>query len=477
MTAGRIPYWMVAAVILTASGLMGQEARDAEPGTGRNRLRDAVLATRSDIERALEELNALRETQAAERRPLAEQLDARRAEVGELRARSDRMRALRRQGEQEQLALVDQNQALTETCRFVASLLSEYRRSLETRADRAETETWSDTLDRVDRILIENTDFDGLPRVARDLLKLAAAKNNRKFGGMLIDGAAIDDAGIEHAGTFAVFGPASYFCAGDRVIAGTVVTRLGSAAPAVYGEFTEEEKLQVALLAGGKEAVVPIDVTGGDAYRVAQARTSFSEHVMKGGFVMIPLLAIGVLAAILMIWKTLTLSRVRVRPSSRMEAVLVALDGHNAELARSEAAALPEPLRAVLLEGIEHRNAPREHVEEILEERVLASVPRLERHLGLLAVLGGVAPLLGLLGTVTGMIHTFQLVTVFGTGDATLLSGGISEALVTTEFGLAIAIPVLLVHALLSRRVRTIVEQLEAVTARLIDTLKISRAV
>ena len=106
-----------------------------------------------------------------------------------------------------------------------------------------------------------------------------------------------------------------------------------------------------------------------------------------------------------------------------------------------------------------------------MHERALAVLPLLDRHLGLLAVLGGVAPLLGLLGTVTGMIHTFQLVTVFGSGDAKLLSGGISEALVTTEAGLIIAVPVLLVHAFLSRRVRTLVAALEQTVVGFVNRL------
>ena len=72
----------------------------------------------------------------------------------------------------------------------------------------------------------------------------------------------------------------------------------------------------------------------------------------------------------------------------------------------------------------------------------------------MLSVSAAAAPLLGLLGTVTGMIHTFRLITMFGTGDARLLSGGISEALVTTEAGLMVAIPALLIHAWCLRRVR-----------------------
>jgi biopolymer transport protein ExbB len=81
--------------------------------------------------------------------------------------------------------------------------------------------------------------------------------------------------------------------------------------------------------------------------------------------------------------------------------------------------------------------------------------------MALLAVLGAVAPLLGLLGTVTGMIETFRIITVHGTGDPKLMSGGISEALVTTELGLAVAIPVMLLHTVLSRRVDHVIGDME----------------
>ncbi len=77
-----------------------------------------------------------------------------------------------------------------------------------------------------------------------------------------------------------------------------------------------------------------------------------------------------------------------------------------------------------------------------------------------LAVLAAVSPLLGLLGTVTGMIETFQSITLFGTGDPKLMSGGISQALVTTQLGLAVAIPLVLLHSLLTGRVNRLIEQL-----------------
>ena len=191
---------------------------------------------------------------------------------------------------------------------------------------------------------------------------------------------------------------------------------------------------------------------------------------------MIPLLVIGVLAVLLVIWKLCELSRIRVGPDTAIDEVVRRASEGDDENARAAAGRLGEPLSTLLLAAVAHREAPKEHIEEILHEQVLTYVPRLERHLGTLAVFGGVAPLLGLLGTVTGMIHTFQLVTIFGTGDARLLSGGISEALVTTEFGLVIAIPVLLVHAFLARRVRTIIAALEGAAVNFVNALKLGKA-
>jgi uncharacterized membrane protein len=92
---------------------------------------------------------------------------------------------------------------------------------------------------------------------------------------------------------------------------------------------------------------------------------------------------------------------------------------------------------------------------------VLAEVPRINRHLPLLKIIAAVAPLMGLLGTVTGMIVTFQAITLFGAGDPRLMAGGISQALITTVLGLCVAIPMLLLHNLVQGRARGITELLQ----------------
>jgi biopolymer transport protein ExbB len=172
------------------------------------------------------------------------------------------------------------------------------------------------------------------------------------------------------------------------------------------------------------------------------------------------------------LWKFFQLARIPAGRAPDLGPVLGRAAAGDMDGARTAANELWTPLNRVVLAALEYRDASREHIEEILNERILSELPALERHLGSLAVLGGVSPLLGLLGTVTGMIHTFQLVTLFGTGDARLLSGGLSEALVTTEVGLVIAIPVLISHAYLARRVGSIVASIERSALELVNDMK-----
>ena len=124
--------------------------------------------------------------------------------------------------------------------------------------------------------------------------------------------------------------------------------------------------------------------------------------------------------------------------------------------------------------GVAHANERRGTLEEILYEKILAVRPRLERFLPFIALTAAAAPLLGLLGTVTGMIKTFNLITIFGTGDAKSLSSGISEALVTTELGLVVAIPALIIHGLLSRMSRQKLAEMEQTAVGFINGVSTS---
>ena len=127
------------------------------------------------------------------------------------------------------------------------------------------------------------------------------------------------------------------------------------------------------------------------------------------------------------------------------------------------------PVGKLLRVGVEHLHEPRELIEEVMFEDVLTTRLRVQGYLPFIAITAASAPLLGLLGTVTGIINTFAMITEFGSGDASMLSGGISEALITTKYGLIVAIPPLLLHAFLSRKARRIINGMESAAVAFVN--------
>lgn len=364
---------------------------------------------------------------------------------------------------------------LRELAGFLDSLFKEYRRAFAARLSAAAQQRFRIALEQADERLRAPVPGERLA-AAEPLLTLSRTHIDDTFGGTAFDGTALDMGGRIVKGRFAEIGPLGYFAAADGDLAGLVVHRVGSTRPSVFADLSSTTAAEIRNLVRTGYGRVPVDVTAGDAVRLRETRESLPQHLRRGGMIMVPLLLLALACAGMALYKFVTLLTVRHRGwEERVNTILGALQADRVEEALRLAAALEPPLSAVIQEGIQHRAAPKEHIEEIMYESILAQVPALERLLAPLAVCASAAPLLGLLGTVTGMIHTFRLITVFGTGDARLLSGGISEALVTTEVGLAIAIPTLLIHAYLSRRVRKTIAAAQQAAIMFVNSLKLRR--
>jgi biopolymer transport protein ExbB len=196
------------------------------------------------------------------------------------------------------------------------------------------------------------------------------------------------------------------------------------------------------------------------------------EHILKGGPVMAPILLLAVFALGIFAMKWIQLAQVRTVTPSSLQVILTSLNGGDRAAAVDRARAVKGPVGAMLLRAISHVDDPKEYIEEVMYEEMLQTKPRLEKWLPFLALSAAAAPLLGLLGTVTGMINTFNMITAFGTGDPKTLAGGISEALITTEYGLIVAIPSLLLHSVLSRRVKGVMGGMEQTAVALINGLE-----
>lgn len=214
---------------------------------------------------------------------------------------------------------------------------------------------------------------------------------------------------------------------------------------------------QVADFLKTREALAPLtlDPTRGTLLDQLQRAPTLWDRVQQGGLVGGVILALGVVGLLLALWRMLWLAGVARGVQGQMRDLGNPRDDN----------ALG---RIIGVLGERSQLADLDTLELRLDEAILLETPPLEKGQGLLKLLAAVAPLLGLLGTVTGMIVTFQAITQSGSGDASLMADGISQALVTTVLGLVVAIPLLFLHALLASRSKALIQLLEQQSAGLI---------
>lgn len=214
--------------------------------------------------------------------------------------------------------------------------------------------------------------------------------------------------------------------------------------------------------AAGRSKAAPLDFSHGEVFKRFKDESGILTSLLNGGVLVWPILLVGLIGFALAGERFFTLSRIRTCPDCKMGTALDwALKGDLKRCASCLGDKGNTPTCRVLKHVVLHSGGTLVSMEKGLQESILQEVPRLERFLPTINILAAVAPLLGLLGTVTGMIGTFQVITIFGTGDARMMSGGISEALITTQFGLAVAVPLTLMHHFLERKVDRMIADME----------------
>ncbi|MCK9468466.1 MAG: MotA/TolQ/ExbB proton channel family protein [Porticoccaceae bacterium] len=213
-------------------------------------------------------------------------------------------------------------------------------------------------------------------------------------------------------------------------------------------------KLQDATSGFTSVAIDPTGPSGGNLLKALVDSPSLAEKFHQGGLVGYIITGIGVFGVLLAIWRFGVLSSMSAKVSRQLK---------NPKQAQEN-----NPLGRVLKVAENNPGLDPNSLELKLNEVVLKERPSIEMGLNLLKVIAAVAPLLGLLGTVTGMIVTFQQITIFGAGDPKAMAGGISMALVTTVQGLCVAIPMVLLHTLLNGRAQRVLHVLEEQSAGII---------
>jgi len=187
----------------------------------------------------------------------------------------------------------------------------------------------------------------------------------------------------------------------------------------------------------GETDSVPMDISRGGALQQLTYSLSLWEQVGKGGPIVWPILAIFVVGLLIVCERIIFLLRKHFNSDRFMQQISETIHHSNwSECNKFCNRYLKKPVARIIAAGLQCREMEREEMENVLQEAILHEIPPMERFLSTLGMLAAIAPLLGLLGTVTGMIDTFHIITLHGTGDPRLMSGGISEALVTTMLGL-----------------------------------------
>ena len=213
--------------------------------------------------------------------------------------------------------------------------------------------------------------------------------------------------------------------------------------------------------APGEVMDMAVDFSRGQILRaVVQSKSPIERVKEDGGIVGYVIIGVGMLGLLLCFWKAF---------------VLYTTGGKISRQLKSEAANKGNPLGRVMAIYSENPDTDIETLELKLDEAILRETAPLESGLSFIKVLYVVAPLLGLLGTVVGMIATFQMITLFGTGDPRMMAGGISTALVTTVLGLVVAIPLTLLHSFLQGKSKSLIQVLEEQAAGIIARLAESR--
>lgn len=428
------------------------------------------VVTSQELREATANLAKLQATIADEKLPMSKQLESVENEVIALRSEAAEKRGLADSSDSSLITLQNQVDSLSDNINYMKNLLADYTVRFETLTALAERPTITQ-MTKAANDASENDSLSSAKRLDAQLKVISAsfAHLQNIIGGYSFSGTASADGGNEIDGKYVLIGPASYFVPSDETMeAGITSEAANSIKPKLntFGDQKVSDSIRQLAATNSSESTV---YGPPQALLVKGQNQTVVEEWIKGGMVMPFILGLALAALIVAIFKFIKLMGVRAAKESDVDTILEFISQGKVDEARGFAAKIGGPVGDMLTAAVDNAYEDREVIEEVLYEKIISSQPKLERLLPFIAVVAATAPLLGLLGTVTGMIKTFKLITIVGTGDARALSSGISEALITTKWGLVSAIPAVIIHALLSRKARGVVGSMEQTAVSFIN--------
>ncbi len=434
---------------------------------------DAVSDIEARLETSITELAELRQQIEDEMLPLSGRLSELRAELAAVQREYQEKARARDRGTLAKSKLRTDTEARRDELEYVSTrLLTEYVNNFDPRLHISEKQRYDEVVEAARLAPDDSNLSDGeIYATQAKLLSVGLDRLEEALGGTRFEGTALDSSRFVNDGTFVLVGPMALFRSADGANVGAVEERLGSQEPTQIPFGNPEDTAAAGTLVANGSGFFPVDPTLGNAFKVEATQETLLEHIQAGGPVMYPIFTLAGLALLIAIYKFIALLFVRTPSRKKIAKLLDAVRRRDEEGAKQAAGAMRGPVGAMLSTGVEHIREPRELIEEVMYENVLVTKLKVNRMLPFIAICAASAPLLGLLGTVTGIIDTFAMITVYGSGDVRMLSGGISEALITTKFGLIVAVPSLLMHAFLSRKARGVIGKMEQAAVALTNQI------
>lgn len=289
------------------------------------------------------------------------------------------------------------------------------------------------------------------------------------IGGQRFEGEGLRNGSEAVRGRFLVLGPAVYMAAEDGKFEGVSTFTAGATALPTLVALKNTEDGTITRTVQSGEGEIPLDASMGKALEVEAAEESLMETIEAGGMVGHAILLLGAVAFGLTLFKVFEIVRFPIPSRRIINDILDDLIAKRLDEAKAKAASLPGMGGDLVRTGVERFYEKRRVLEEALFEKLVVIKPRLDRFLPFLGLTAAAAPLMGLLGTVLGIIKTFKAMALYGSGNQKAFTEGISEALITTAEGLIVAIPVLVLHGLMKSLARGKFSEAESVAMALMN--------
>ncbi|MDP0492186.1 MAG: MotA/TolQ/ExbB proton channel family protein [Verrucomicrobiota bacterium JB023] len=419
--------------------------------TGQVSSGEALVKAQENLAEAKAEHDALQQAIATMEVPLVEevegleqQLREKEQELKTLEAKEDSLDESQRRLDSELASRKGEFAYTTET-------IDGYSKGLLNRLQAAEVQLYKDDVERLRNAATEEDNLAEEIVLRLEGLKLGARRLQEAAGGRRFDGQGL--VGSDYVnGEFAVLGPVGYFAAKGKEIGG--LTGLVQEKTPAIAVFEDEKGPLVKQFVEAGSGVLPIDATGGKALKAVQETPTLADRMADGGYVGYAIIGLGCVAILIALFKLLEINLFRIPTRRTINEILDDLLAGDREKAMAKAKDLQGFTGVMVQAGVENFHERRRILEDALLEKLSAIQPRLERFLPFLALVAAAAPMMGLLGTVLGIMQTFDAMAIYGTGNAQNFSKGIGAALVTTAQGLVVAIPVIVIHGMLKSLAR-----------------------